>query len=323
MATQLKNSKAEDNFAELLESKYGLVEGWLDDSGMVRDGHYVREHWLPRSFTDVDGNTFRSRVDFWFPQWRIVVEFKAAPLGRKSDNKRWADGYTNTLKAKGRPKFEWLKHDWSNQWSKFQAIVQQAARPEPVNVWQPAPISEWTQITPEPEPRTADILWILADDGQVSTAPKNMKRYTYKGVHQVNELRKTHAKGNGFGWNPMSRRECGRLLYMYKEASELSAVRIYGQAYYDSLSVMEQVGLNVQIENTKRMILPELHTLDTTEGLHLVLDYEVVPPEGTCCEEPQAAGSLSPCGTCGAAGGGSRTEVVDMCTVPLIVAPQK
>ena len=308
MATQLRNSKAEDAFAQLLESNYGLTEGWIDDSGALQDGHFVREHTFARRFESPGADhrakpvEFGTRVDLWFPQWRIVVEFKAAPLGRAKGNKQWADGYTKTLKAKFRPKWEQVHHSWSNQLSKFQMIVQQAARPQPEDVWQPAPISEWAKVATEPEPETDGILWILVDDHQMSTAPGNIKKYTYKKKHQVEALRATLK--HGYGWNPMGVKECGRLLYMYKEMSELSAPKLYEQAYYDSLSVMQQVALNVQLENTKRMILPELHKLDTTEGLHLVPDY-VIEPEGE-------QSSDDPIGM-----------LVKANTVPLVIPPQK
>jgi hypothetical protein len=297
MATKLNNSKAEDAFTELLESKYGLIEGWLDDSGEVVGGHFVREHTFKKKFASYEERDGRrqeeqygTRVDFWFPQWKIVVEFKAAPLGRHAGSKAHARLCVEALAKRGRSVAEQHVASWSNQMSKFKGIAEQANE----------------------QAETYGILWILVDDTQMSPAPGNMKRYTLRKLHQVEALRETHS--DGYGWNPMRSNECGRLLWMFKEVSELTGRGVYDQmcgfGTYDGLTVFEQVGWNVRVSNTIREIVPKLHTLDTFEGLHLVLGYEPVPnPDGLALadgeKEPEAG------------------ELVKAITVPFLVPPQK
>jgi hypothetical protein len=115
---------------------------------------------------------------------------------------------------------------------------------------------------------------------------------------------------------------------MFRETSEATGqgvwTRVAGPDYWDSLSVFEQVALNVQWRNTVAMLLPELHTLDTHDGLHLVLSAAEVAPESACCPtwttRSQTPGEA--CRGCGAAGGWHGTEMVEALTVPLFVPPQ-
>ena len=100
---------------------------------------------------------------------------------------------------------------------------------------------------------------------------------------------------------------------MYKEVSELSGRgvcdQIFGTGCYGRLPVMAQVGWDVRVEKTKRMILPELHTFDTLEGLHLVLEHELLPDTGGLL---LADGETEP----------EAGELVMASTVPFLVPPQ-
>lgn len=297
MASAYGNSVAEDAFTATLEVQFGLVEG----------KHFTREHTFTREFRDSSGDTFRTRVDYWFPQWRIVVEFKAGPLGRNRHTKEEAAAAEERVRSrpKGVRLRDVLAASWSNQLAKFNAVAEQANE----------------------EAETAGILWILADDTQMSQAGGTKRDYTHYRTHQVTELRK-QLRRRGHGWNPMGTRECGRLLWMFRAITEATGEdvwnRVAGPEYWGSLSVFEQVALNVQWRNTVVGLLPELHTLNTHDGLHLVLGTQEAPPGDTCCHtwttREHTPGDA--CGVCGAAGGWHGTEVVEALTVPLFVAPQ-
>jgi hypothetical protein len=100
--------------------------------------------------------------------------------------------------------------------------------------------------------------------------------------------------------------------------------RVAGPVYWASLSVFEQVALNVQWRNTVAVLLPELHTLNTHDGIHLVLGSQEVPPEDACCPT-WTTRDYTPgesCRGCGVAGGWHGTEVVEALAVPLFVPPQ-
>ncbi len=297
MASVFGNSAAEDAFTALLEVQFGLVEG----------EHFTREHTFAREFRDSQGETFRTRVDYWFPQWRIVVEFKAGPLGRNRHTKEEAAAAEERVRSRpsGVRLRDVLAASWSNQIAKFNAVAEQSNEEE----------------------ETAGILWILADDTQMSQAGGTKRDYTRYRSHQVTELRR-QLRRRGHGWNPMGTRECGRLLWMFREITEATGQevwsRVAGTEYWDSLSLFQQVALNVQWRNTVAVLLPELHTLDTLDGLHLVFGTQEVPPEGACCRT-WTTRDYTPgkaCGVCGAAGGWHGTEVVEAMTVPLFVAPQ-
>lgn len=270
-------------------------------------GHYVREHTFERAFrlpTSQGGTVeYRPRFDFWFPQWGIVVEFKDGPLSHRASTKEEADRLIADKRAKNRPKEERMTLDWSNQRARFNLITDQANEC----------------------PETADILWILVDDGQMSTSSSDQRRYSHYRSHQRDAFRAQLRRGAG--WNPLGARQCGRLLWLFREVEEATGQSVWnkleGEGYYESLNTFDQVACNVGWDNTKKQLMPELHTVDTYEGLHLVLDWE--PDEEAACSGCGSSG-LEPkanCPSCGAASGGPGTEVVSARTVPLFVPPQK
>ncbi len=231
-------SSAEDMFASMLARQYGIVEG----------EHYVREHRFERQFYDETAEPFRIRADFWFPQWRIVVEFKSGPLGQRASNKREAKRLTDKARGQGKDLGQIMRADWSNQLQKFLAVGEQA---------------------PE-EPETDGILWILVDDGQMDPTDTERRRYSHYGKHQADQMMRQVRRG--CGWNPMGQRQCGRLLSMFRQADELTPEKVYDEGWLESLPMMTQIGYRVQVENTRRLLIERLHEFDTHEPVLVEAD---------------------------------------------------
>jgi very-short-patch-repair endonuclease len=238
-------SDAERDFERMLEG-YGLIEGI----------HYVREQRFQRAFYDRDAQPFKIRVDFWFPRWRVVVEVKAGPLGRKHDVKCDARAEAERLRDQGAPGWKVSRVDWSNQLEKFLCIGEQAHE----------------------ERETNGILWILADDGQMNGAEAVRRKYSRQNRrhHQVHEMRRQLRRGHGF--NPMGLAEAARLLLRFRQVDELEPESVYDAEWLRSLPMMTQVYYRMQVENTKLLLLNTVHEFDTLEPV--IVDPEVADIDG-------------------------------------------
>lgn len=237
-------SEAERDFTDSLVSA-GLVEGT----------HYRREHRFARRFHDREMTSFGIRVDFWFPQWRIVVEVKRGPLGRKHGTKVAAKAESQRLREAHEPNYKCIRVDWSNQLEKFLCVAEQAGD----------------------DPETEGILWLIVDDGQMSGVEAVRKQYTrHNRRHQVHEFRRRLRRGYGF--NPMGQGEAIRLLSRFRQLDDLTPEAVYDPEWLESLPVFTQVAYKMRVENTRLQLLNSVHEYDTLEDI--IVDPESVAVDG-------------------------------------------